>query len=388
MTIRIPQKSLRAGLLLTLLCSAFLQCAPSAAADAVVAVKPAQPSAQQNNSLDAATRAAVIATISKKLVENYVFPEVAEKMATDIQARAARGEYDRLTKVDDFAGKLTEHMREVSKDKHIGMRFSKEVVKEDSDSSTPIDATSRSKFLSYASSVNFGFQKYERLDGNIALIEIGGFMPAQMGGEVMSAAMTVAASADAMIIDLRKNGGGSPAMVALISSYLFDGDRVHLNDLYFREKNETTQFWTNPYVPGKRFGKDKPVYVLTSGKTFSAAEEFSYNLQNLKRATIVGETTGGGANPGDVFKIGEHFTMFIPTGRAISPITHTNWEGVGVKPDVETPPDQALITAQILALKILTPKVEDEDAKADMQKKLLDLEAGIVKMKASSKKTK
>lgn len=387
MTIRFPRKGVRAGLCLVMLWAAFLQCAV-ASGKAEKPTKSATQSTQKEASLDAATRTAVIATISKKLADNYVFPDVAEKMANAIKSRAARGEYDRLNEAESFATKLSEDLREVSKDKHIGMRFSKEVVKEDDASETPIDVKAHSKFLAYATSLNFGFQKYERLDGNIALIAINGFMPSHLGGEVISAAMTVAASADAMIIDLRKNSGGSPSTVALISSYLFDSERVHLNDLYFRAKNETTQFWTTPYVPGKRFGKDKPLYVLTSEKTFSAAEEFSYNLQNLKRATIVGETTGGGANPGDVFKIGEHFTMFIPTGRAISPITHTNWEGVGVKPDVAVPADRALITAQVLALKTLISKVDDEEAKEEMQKKLLELEAEIVKMKASSMRAK
>ena len=147
-------------------------------------------------------------------------------------------------------------------------------------------------------------------------------------------------------------------MVALISSYLFDTEPVHLNDLYFRFSNQTRQFWTHPYVPGKRFGPDKPIYVLTSNLTFSAAEEFSNNLQTLKRATIIGEITAGGANPGDVFKVGEHFNMFISTGKAINPITKDNWEGKGVLPDIAVPAEQALLTAQILAMQPIIEKCQ------------------------------
>jgi C-terminal processing protease CtpA/Prc len=156
------------------------------------------------------------------------------------------------------------------------------------------------------------------------------------------------ANTDALIVDLRRNGGGRPEMVALLSSYLFD-ERTHLNDLYWREGNRTDEFWTNATVAGPRYGGKKPVFVLTSKRTFSGAEEFAYNLKALKRATIVGETSGGGAHPGDMQKIADGFAMFVPTGRAINPVTKTNWEGVGVEPDVVVPADQALDKAKELA---------------------------------------
>jgi C-terminal processing protease CtpA/Prc len=171
---------------------------------------------------------------------------------------------------------------------------------------------------------------------------------------------------DSLIIDLRKNGGGDPEMVALISSYLFGAEPVHLNSLYWREGDRTEEFWTKKEVAGKRYtGKD--VYVLTSNYTFSGAEEFSYNLKSLKRATIVGETTGGGAHPGGGYRINEHFGMFIPTGRAINPITKSNWEGTGVEPDVKVPADQALKVAHLSALKKAAEKTTDEEFKTDLQ---------------------
>jgi C-terminal processing protease CtpA/Prc len=167
-------------------------------------------------------------------------------------------------------------------------------------------------------------------------------------GPTATAAMNFLASSDALIVDLRQNGGGEPAMVALICSYLFD-QPTHLNDLYERKGDTTAQYWTLPYVPGKRLA-GKPVFVLTSSRTFSGAEEFTYNLKNLKRATIVGETTGGGAHPVSGHKIDEHFSIGVPFARAINPISKTNWEGAGVEPDVKAPGAEALDVAKKLAM--------------------------------------
>jgi C-terminal processing protease CtpA/Prc len=169
-----------------------------------------------------------------------------------------------------------------------------------------------------------------------------------------------------LIIDVRQNGGGAPGMVALICSYFFAGEPVHLNDLYWRPTNSTEQWWTLAYVPGRRYvGKD--IYVLTSKRTFSAAEEFTYNLKNLKRATIVGDTTGGGAHPGEGVRISNHFGMFVPTGRAINPITKTNWEGTGVAPDISVPADLALKTAHLSALNKLESKEQDPELKRQLK---------------------
>lgn len=136
-------------------------------------------------------------------------------------------------------------------------------------------------------------------------------------------------------------------MVAYVSSYLFDR-RTHLNDLYTRSTGETRAFWTRDRVPGRRFGGARPVYVLTSARTFSGAEEFAYNLQALKRATLVGEVTGGGAHPVRGRRIDAHFLIGVPFARAVNPVTRTNWEGVGVAPDVRVPAGEALARAQSL----------------------------------------
>jgi C-terminal processing protease CtpA/Prc len=157
-----------------------------------------------------------------------------------------------------------------------------------------------------------------------------------------------------------------PEMVALLCSYLYDGGEcVHLNTIYQRRGAVVQHFWTLPYVPGKRFGSQKPVYVLTSNFTFSAAEEFTYNLKHLKRATIIGERTGGGAHPGSRFRIDPHFAIFIPTSRSVNPVTQTNWEGTGVEPEITVPAAEAFSVAYREALqRLLDGPLAREAAKA------------------------
>jgi C-terminal processing protease CtpA/Prc len=185
------------------------------------------------------------------------------------------------------------------------------------------------------------------------------FVDPDLGGDTAAAAMNFISNTHALIIDLRNCNGGFPEMVAFFSTYFFEGAPVHLSDIYERPTNQTQQFWTLPFVPGKRYaGKD--VYILTSKRTASGCEEFAYDLQQLKRAVVIGEITAGAANPGGTVRINEHFQVFIPTGRAINPISKTNWEGVGVKPDVEVSQEQALKAAQIAALKKLIETGTDE----------------------------
>jgi C-terminal processing protease CtpA/Prc len=191
------------------------------------------------------------------------------------------------------------------------------------------------------------FERSEVLDDGVGYVKFNAFMHPDMCARAATEAMTKIADARVLIIDLRDNRGGTPQMVAYVASYLVS-KRTHLNDAFERRTGETEQFWTRDDVPGPRFGGTKPIYVLTSSRTFSGAEEFAYDLQSLKRATIVGETTGGGAHMTATGRIGDHLLISVPVRRAINPITHTNWEGVGVKPDVPVPAGKALETARRL----------------------------------------
>lgn len=341
--------------------------------------------------IDAALRAQVIATLAPKMRASYVFPDVAEKMVTALLAHDKRGAYNNDTTANAFCDRLTTHLQEVSHDKHIRVRLFSDTLPDDiplaEQATTKPSAAEREKELATARLFNFGVEKFERLPANIAYLALNAFVDLAYSGEALAAAMTLVADSEALIIDLRGNRGGDPATVALVTSYLFDaGEPVHLNDLYYRWSGQTQQYWTHAWVPGKRFGASKPVYVLTSERTFSAGEEFTNNLKVLKRATIVGATTGGGANPGGMFKLADRVGIFIPTGRAINPVTKTNWEGTGVTPDVAVLPERALLTAQIMAMQPVAAKMADPWRKEAATKILTDLQAKLDAMKTPTQK--
>lgn len=335
-----------------------------------------------DSTIDANTRKQVIDTVLKRLNDSYVFPEVAKAMEKSIRDRVAKGEYDSISSSRALGEKLTKDLQAVSKDKHLRVRYSHEVLPEREPRAEPT-AEQREQERRDMSWMNYGFDKVERLRGNTGYISFRGFFGPELGAEAVASAMNFVAGTDALIIDLRTNGGGDPEMVALICSYLFGPEPVHLNDLYWREGNRTDQFWTRKEVAGKRY-LNKDVYVLTSKYTFSGAEEFTYNLKNLKRATIIGETTGGGAHPGAGFRLNEHFSMFVPTGRAISPITKTNWEGTGVKPDIEVPAEQALTVARLMALKKSLPTLTNPGFKEGVQGEIEKLEKEMNELKAKN----
>ena len=331
---------------------------------------------QSGPKVDAAMRRQVIDAVVRELNDRYIFPDIARRVETALRSPAELAAFDGLDDGRTFADKLTSRLQALTLDKHIRVRFSSQPVPDRVGGAPSASEIERQK--AEERSRNFGVERVERLPGNIGLIELRGFVAAEWAGEAIAAAMTLVAHTDALVFDLRRNGGGDPATVALVSSYLF-GERTHLNDMHWREGNRVEQYWTQDWVPGPRFGAGKPVFVLTSSRTFSGAEEFSYNLKNLQRGKIVGETTGGGAHPGDIFKVGTHFAAFVPGGRAVNPISKTNWEGTGVEPDVKVKADDALRTAQLLALRELLGKTPDDERRRALQARVVELEGQMPK---------
>jgi hypothetical protein len=318
------------------------------------AIPPGMTVADMNLKIDSATRARVIDGAVTNLNEFYVYPEVAKKMGEALRAHQKNGDYDSIDDADTFASLLTDHLEEVSHDKHLHVNFFARALPKDGPGRDP-DAEARRR--AQLERNNCFFDKVEHLPGNIGYLKFNAFANPQICGPTVTAAMGFLANSDALIFDLRSNGGGDPKMVQFISTYLFD-EATHLNDMYNRKEDSTTQYWTLPYVPGKRFA-GKPVFVLTSKGTFSGAEEFTYNLKNLKRATIIGETTGGGAHPVDGHRLDDHFGIGVPFGRPINPISKKDWEGTGVEPDVKVPADEALDVAKKMALE----QIRDDQSK-------------------------
>ena len=320
---------------------------------------------EESITIDATERAQVVDSIAKFMTERYVFPDKGKEMGDLVLANLRAGKYDELANPNEFARTLSEDLLTINNDRHIGVMFMPERIAmikaaEEDDNNTELEDLEKR----YGEYSNYDFKKIEILPGNVGYLKLNSFQDASVAGSTAVAAMNFLSNTDALIIDLRDNGGGSPSLIQLITSYFFEYPQ-HLNSFYYREADETRQFWTLTHVPGKLMPETN-IYVLTSARTFSGAEEFSYNLRNLERALIVGETTGGGAHPVSAYIINDHFLVRVPFGRAFNPITETNWEGTGVEPHMSTTKEQAFDMAYMLALDSLMKTEENEDIKRNL----------------------
>jgi len=328
--------------------------------------------------LDTEFKTEVISKINKLMIDHYIFLDKAEKMRDFLNSQLKEGKYKGLNDVHQFARVLRQDLVKISNDRHIQVVYDPamvERIKAGQSQNEQEREKARKERLERDRQRNFGFQRVELRDGNIGYLDLRSFTGQPEAFETIVAAMNFLANSNAVIIDLRNNGGGSPYTIQIISSY-FLKEYTHLNSFEHRGEDVFQQFWTLPGVPGKKM-YDTDLYILTSRRTFSAAEEFTYNLKSLKRATIVGETTGGGAHPGGFRIITDNFLVWLPNGRAVNPITKTNWEGTGIEPHVKVDRDKALDKAHALALEKLLEKTEDESKKFSLQWGLDGLKARL-----------
>ncbi|HEU4928566.1 MAG TPA: S41 family peptidase [Candidatus Krumholzibacteria bacterium] len=315
------------------------------------------PETHDDLAIDKAMRTSVIDAVARYAESNYVFADRAKDIARALRRHEKDGDYDDIATGSVLAERLTKDLQAVTPDRHLKVFFSAEPRPTQDTPGEPSEEEKAQKRLG-AIRRNFGIERAEHLDGNVGYLKLTKFDDPAFAGETLAASMRFLGNTDALIIDLRYNGGGHSDMVALLTSYFFDGDPVHLVDLYDRTTGETSQSWTVPYVPGPHYA-GKPVYVVTGTRTFSAAEQFAYCLQKLGRAVVVGETTGGGAHFAQIFQINPHFAVMVPFGNATSPVTKSNWEGTGVIPDVAAAGDVAVRTAHRLALEKLLDSTTD-----------------------------
>ncbi len=294
----------------------------------------------------------IIDSVCGFLLSTYVYQEVAQKMDSVARHNLSIGFYDHISCLSDFTDALNEDLFSVCHDKHFRILpfiYEREQTQ---------DEESEKRELERLRQNNFGFKKIDILPGNIGYLKLDEFVDVRYAGNTAVSAMNFLSNCDALIIDLRDNGGGEASMIQLLASYLFD-EPQHINDFYFRIDDVYEQSWTYSYVPGNKMPQT-PVYILTGNYTFSAAEEFTYDLQKLERASVVGDTTGGGAHP----IIGKPWdnlgiTIVCPFARACNPVSNDNWEGIGIIPDFPVESQKSLETAQLIALNEILEKNED-----------------------------
>ena len=315
--------------------------------------------AEEAEPLTDAQKKEVIEVIVKHLKDNYVFPDTGLEVGDQLLKFRRNGRYSNIVDRKEFCRLVDSDLVELSHDKHLRFFYDPEMnrgLREEKDE----DYFPDEKMIEEERRGNFGFKQAAILEGNIGYLDLRIFFVPKSSGATAVASLSFLSNCDALIIDLRNNGGGWGDMVAFISSYFFSGEeQVQLTGSYSRPEDKHYQSWTAPWVPGKHLA-DTPLYILISKSTFSAAEEFCYNLKHLKRAKLVGETTRGGAHPISYKAVGREFVLMLPEMYSINPVTGSNWEGVGVKPHIEVPAEKALQVAHLKALEELKRDADND----------------------------
>jgi len=319
----------------------------------------AQPENKQTIAIES-----LIDSINNALFRNYIFPDKSKAIAEYLKSRVRQKAYRSITDPVKLAITIQQDINSIHRDRHLSIyydpRFETDLRKPRKEPIIDTTIVQRERLG------NFSFTQVQILNGNIGYIEFTSFSNfIKEAKPTITAAFHFISNTEAIIIDLRKNGGGSPWMVKHIGSYLVK-KRTRLNDIYERKSDKTVQFWADP-LEVDSMNLTMPLYILTSRETFSAAEDFAYAMQANKRAVVVGDTTGGGAHPTGPVPVGQGFIIDIPLARSINYITQTDWEGTGVLPDYVCHRDDALKKAQELIY-----KEKLKHAKSDHEKQGID----------------
>jgi hypothetical protein len=311
--------------------------------------------------LDSSFRLAIVQDIARIARDKYIFPEKGLATAQAIQSHLENGDYDAILSPYVFADRLTSDLRRVSSDQHWSVQFNATLTSALYSSEEEVSEADMALLKESIYRQNFGIARVEHLVGNIGYVDLHGFtwIGFDGAGESIAALMQLITHCNALIFDMRRNGGGEAETLQVYISYFVEAEPVLYDSFYYRPSGETQQLWTMPYVPGKRL-PDVPLYILTGGATGSGGEAFAYILQSMRRATVIGEKTLGAAHTTDLDIVQEHFQVEYPSGRSISPFTHGDWEGVGVIPEIAVPAEEALSEAHLRALEGLIQSCQDE----------------------------
>jgi len=308
--------------------------------------------------LDNDKQGEIIDSVTSAFNRYYVFEDVANEMDEHLHQKFQSGEYENTRNRTEFLRTLVRDMRTVQNDQHINIYYRSDEYFERKQEEELTEEEIKRK-IEEQRRYNYTFEKVEILPGNVGYIKFDRFRDATFAGSTAAGALNFLGNTDAIIIDLRDNGGGEPNMVQLIASYFFD-ERTHFNSLVTRGESTEEQLWTYAHVSGPRLtGKD--VYILVSYDTFSAGEALAYHLQKSGKATVVGDSTGAGAHPCKFVDVPHLNTVIkVPYQRAVSPFTNSNWEGVGIQPDIEVPSYKAFDVAYLHAVKKLRENGSDD----------------------------
>jgi hypothetical protein len=327
----------------------------------------------------------ILNDISKQLLETYVINDKAKEIKLKLMRNYNDGLFDKIKDIHIFANEINNVFQEISKDPHLQVYYDKSalnnIISQRNLNQDEINRINQERYNRFRE-MNFGFNKLEIFDGNIGYINILGFCQTDFASDTVIAAMNFIANSNLIIFDLRENGGGEPEAVLFLANYFLEAG-ILWNTIAWPYRKTTEEFWTTDQIVDEKM-LDKEIYILISKDTFSAGEDFAYGMKSLGRATLIGETTRGGAHPTGGYTVLDLLVLNIPHGQAINPITKANWEGVGVKPDISIDAELAFDKAYGLALEKSIMNTKDNDkkmflefAKAQLESKISNINVDI-----------